>query len=81
MEKDEGGVPTFKKPIKIPKVALRRVPTPKSEAAKKKSASAPTPTTTSAAALNKRNMKGETMLHRECIKGNVEKVSTVSVID
>ena len=63
---------TFKKPKKVPKVALKRVPTPKGEP--KKSTSAPTQTS-SVAALNKRNMKGETLLHRECIKGNVEKVS------
>ena len=160
-EPDETEEDIFKKPKKVPKVALKRVPTPKSEAKKKlevakksnateraeatkksvvsknseapknsevsttrtevtknsdatkksetskrseadaskksmdtkkpqatkkseapkRSSSAPksTPktTTTSAATLNKRNMKGETLLHRECIKGNVEKVRAV----
>ena len=41
------------------------------ETTRKKSAA---PTSNSIAALNKRNMKGETLLHRECIKGNVCKV-------
>ena len=54
--------------------------TKKSEAPKRSSSapkSTPKTTTTSAATLNKRNMKGETLLHRECIKGNVEKVRAV----